>query len=117
MISMTVASMLAIFLAGVVFFIAWLISKQALADREKSSPFECGFDPLSSARVPFSLRFFLLAVIFLIFDVEVVLLFPAVSLLNLTMNSAMIIGIVFFLIILIWGLFHEWNEGSLDWMN
>nr|UYB79135.1 NADH dehydrogenase subunit 3 [Lirapex sp. ZZ-2022] len=116
MISMLWASMLAVFLSLIVFFIAWLISKQAMADREKSSPFECGFDPLSSARTPFSLRFFLLAVIFLIFDVEIVLLIPAISLIGVLVNTKIIIGIFLFLLILVLGLFHEWNEGSLDWL-
>nr|UWT52296.1 NADH dehydrogenase subunit 3 [Neomphalidae sp. Hatoma] len=116
MFSMLLATMVAVILSSVVFFIAWLISKQAMADREKSSPFECGFDPVSSARVPFSLRFFLLAVIFLIFDVEIVLLIPAVSFFSLSSNIMSVVGVLMFLIILIWGLFHEWNEGSLNWM-
>nr|DBA44250.1 TPA_asm: NADH dehydrogenase subunit 3 [Pachydermia laevis] len=110
------ASFLAFFLSAVIFFISWTISKQAMTDREKSSPFECGFDPLSSSRTPFSLRFFLLAVIFLIFDVEIVLLIPAISLLSVMVSFKVTLGIFLFLIILILGLFHEWNEGSLDWL-
>nr|QVM79302.1 NADH dehydrogenase subunit 3 [Teledapalpus zolotichini] len=94
-----------------------LISKKSFSDREKSSPFECGFDPKNSARLPFSLQFFLIAVIFLVFDVEITLLLPLILTLeisNLLNFSIMIMAFIFILLI---GLFHEWNQGALNWMN
>nr|ALO77284.1 NADH deshydrogenase subunit 3 [Scraptia sp. SCR02] len=98
-------------------FIVNLISKKTYTDREKSSPFECGFDPISSARLPFSLHFFLIAVIFLIFDVEITLLFPLIITLKLTNPINYFIIMMFFIMILLGGLFHEWKQGALNWIK
>nr|QNG56255.1 NADH dehydrogenase subunit 3 [Platisus vespertinus] len=92
-----------------------LISKKTFSDREKSSPFECGFDPKSSARLPFSLQFFLIAVIFLIFDVEITLLFPMIILMKISNFLYFFITFMFFLMILLLGVYHEWNQGALNW--
>nr|ASL24542.1 NADH dehydrogenase subunit 3 [Semanotus bifasciatus] len=111
-------------IASVIFIITILlimilniISKKTFSDREKSSPFECGFDPKSSARLPFSLQFFLIAVIFLIFDVEITLILPMV----MTIKTSNILNyssvLVFFMVILVLGLFHEWSQGALNWTN
>jgi len=69
--------LIAIILPPIVLFLAFILSAKSTKDREKASPFECGFDPKRKARIPFSTRFFLLAVIFLVFDIEIVLLIPA----------------------------------------
>nr|YP_009732638.1 NADH dehydrogenase subunit 3 [Ocinebrellus falcatus]QHS71356.1 NADH dehydrogenase subunit 3 [Ocinebrellus falcatus] len=115
MLSSVLSSVVALLLSCVVMGLGWVLAKRAISDREKSSPFECGFDPIKSARLPFSLRFFLLAIIFLIFDVEIVLLFPILISMNNSFSLALVFSLFIFLIILVFGLFHEWNEGSLDW--
>nr|YP_010952741.1 NADH dehydrogenase subunit 3 [Domecia hispida]WMQ53161.1 NADH dehydrogenase subunit 3 [Domecia hispida] len=103
------------FLSSLVMIIASLLAKKSILDREKSSPYECGFDPKSSARLPFSLQFFLIAVIFLIFDVEITLLMPlSFSLVSSSMFAWLIITTLF-LIILLFGLYYEWNQGALEW--
>nr|YP_001816808.1 NADH dehydrogenase subunit 3 [Elysia chlorotica]ACB70187.1 NADH dehydrogenase subunit 3 [Elysia chlorotica] len=84
---------------------------------EKMTPFECGFDPLSKMRAPFSTRFFLLVVLFLIFDVEVALLFPVLSAFSSSSSTMILTVVLAFIAILLFGMFHEWNEGALDWVS
>nr|UGN61595.1 NADH dehydrogenase subunit 3 [Janus megamaculatus]UGN61608.1 NADH dehydrogenase subunit 3 [Janus megamaculatus] len=94
-----------------------LISKKKSTDREKASPFECGFDPLSPPRTPFSLRFYLVSLIFLIFDIEIVILFPLIPALWHSNPINWVITTLLFSMMLIWGLWIEWTEGSLVWVS
>lgn len=94
--------------------IGLFLGKKVKLNREKLCSFECGFDPLESSRNTFSLRFFLLAVVFLIFDIELVLFLPYIIRLSFVVRLKVKIIIGFFVIILFGGLVHELNEGSLD---
>nr|YP_009164786.1 NADH dehydrogenase subunit 3 [Neoneuromus tonkinensis]AKA94238.1 NADH dehydrogenase subunit 3 [Neoneuromus tonkinensis] len=117
MISLLSMSCLILFISSIIMMLASLLSKKSFIDREKASPFECGFDPISSSRMPFSLRFFLIAVIFLIFDVEIALLFPLILIMNYSSIFMWFFTSLIFLIILLIGLYHEWNQGALNWAN
>nr|YP_010852541.1 NADH dehydrogenase subunit 3 [Nycteribia formosana]WGL38770.1 NADH dehydrogenase subunit 3 [Nycteribia formosana] len=102
--------------SSLIMLISFIISIKMIMDREKSSPFECGFDPKSSSRIPFSLHFFLITVMFLIFDVEITLILPMMLTFSFSnMMNWSILTISFILILLI-GLYHEWNLGMLNWM-
>nr|AXS66156.1 NADH dehydrogenase subunit 3 [Tenebrionoidea sp. 3 KM-2017] len=93
-----------------------LTSKKTFMDREKSSPFECGFDPKSHPRMPFSLHFFLISLIFLIFDLEITLLFPFIVTLKYSNIFLYISLFSIFILILLIGLIHEWKQGALNWI-
>jgi NADH-ubiquinone oxidoreductase chain 3 len=82
---------------------------------EKASPYECGFNPINSPRLPFSFRFFLIAILFLIFDLEIALLLVFPFSLSLLYPIKRILFITFFLIILALGLYYEWSRGGLEW--
>nr|YP_010140045.1 NADH dehydrogenase subunit 3 [Balala fujiana]QQK57700.1 NADH dehydrogenase subunit 3 [Balala fujiana] len=92
-----------------------ITNKKNILDMEKSSPFECGFNPMSNKRLPFSIHFFLIAVIFLIFDVEVIIILPSLFSMKYSMTMNWMITLVLFMLTLIMGTFHEWKNGMLDW--
>nr|YP_009255756.1 NADH dehydrogenase subunit 3 [Creobroter gemmatus]AND97229.1 NADH dehydrogenase subunit 3 [Creobroter gemmatus] len=114
---MTIMSTIVMMISFIVMMLTNFLSKKNIEDREKNSPFECGFDPISSSRLPFSLRFFLIAIIFLIFDVDIALLLPMTIILNKLNLITWIITSMLFLLILIIGFYHEWNQGSLEWAS
>nr|QUO98241.1 NADH dehydrogenase subunit 3 [Otocinclus affinis] len=91
----------------------WL--PQMTPDAEKLSPYECGFDPLGSARLPFSLRFFLVAILFLLFDLEIALLLPLPWGNQLPNPTDTLLLASAILILLTLGLIYEWIQGGLEW--
>nr|AQM39855.1 NADH dehydrogenase subunit 3 [Tegra novaehollandiae viridinotata] len=103
------------FLSSLLMLMSSTLSMKTIYDQEKSSPFECGFDPKMSSRLPFSMHFFLISVIFLIFDVEIALLLPLIIILQWSSMISWSMLTLTFLIILLMGLYHEWNQGALDW--
>nr|YP_009536163.1 NADH dehydrogenase subunit 3 [Carinotetraodon travancoricus]AYM35194.1 NADH dehydrogenase subunit 3 [Carinotetraodon travancoricus] len=84
-------------------------------DYQKLSPYECGFDPLGSARLPFSLRFFLVAILFLLFDLEIALLLPLPWGDQLPSPTVTLLWASTLLIMLTLGLIYEWLQGGLEW--
>nr|YP_011003028.1 NADH dehydrogenase subunit 3 [Rhipicephalus bursa]WPR15193.1 NADH dehydrogenase subunit 3 [Rhipicephalus bursa] len=84
--------------------------------KEKNSPFECGFDPFSLSRIPFSLKFFFVGIIFLIFDVEIVVILPF-PLMMMMKNLCFMYSFIFINIVIFMGLLYELNYSMLDWMK
>lgn len=100
-------------LSFIISFFSFILSKK-IPYKEKVSIYECGFNPIYSPGKPFSIRFFLIAILFLVFDLEIFFLFPwGVNSNNLNINSQIII--IIFLIIIILGLIYEWKRGGLEW--
>nr|QAB45885.1 NADH dehydrogenase subunit 3 [Callosciurus notatus] len=84
---------------------------------EKTSPYECGFDPMGSARLPFSMKFFLVAITFLLFDLEIALLLP-LPWASQTNNLTLMLMVAFMLLlILTLGLAYEWIQKGLEWVE
>nr|QNE85472.1 NADH dehydrogenase subunit 3 [Nanna flavipes] len=117
MLSILTISSIILLISMVMMLLATSISKKSIMDREKASPFECGFDPKSSSRLPFSLRFFLITIIFLIFDVEIALILPIILIIKISNMINWTITSIMFILILLLGLYHEWNQGMLNWTN
>nr|YP_009865415.1 NADH dehydrogenase subunit 3 [Rattus sp. NH 2147]QKE47662.1 NADH dehydrogenase subunit 3 [Rattus sp. NH 2147] len=82
---------------------------------EKANPYECGFDPTSSARLPFSMKFFLVAITFLLFDLEIALLLPLPWAIQTTNIITMTMTAFILVTILALGLSYEWTQKGLEW--
>nr|YP_010350338.1 NADH dehydrogenase subunit 3 [Ixodes woyliei]UOK09767.1 NADH dehydrogenase subunit 3 [Ixodes woyliei] len=107
---------LTIFLIPIIIMMTSLfISKKKFMDKEKLSPFECGFDPMSMSRSSFSLKFFMISIIFLIFDIEIVLILPFPMINN--KNLSLYISLILIMTIILLGLMYEWKKGMLEWMK
>ena len=106
------------FVIGIVLGVAPLALSIIVAprkiDEEKISPYECGFEPFENARIRIDIRFYLVAILFIIFDLEIAFLFPwSVVFTELSLLS--FFSMLFFLVILILGFIYEWKKGALEW--
>jgi NADH-quinone oxidoreductase subunit A len=92
---------------------SYFVARQS-PDPEKLSPYECGFEPFSDSRNQFDVRFYLVAILFIIFELEVAFLFPwAVSLKGIGMFG--FLSMIVFLGLLTIGFVYEWKKGALEW--
>jgi NADH-quinone oxidoreductase subunit A len=83
-------------------------------DAEKLSPYECGFEAFDDSRMKFDVRYYLVAILFIIFDLEIAFLFPwAVSL--DTVGTFGLLAMALFLAVLVVGFIYEWKKGALEW--
>nr|AIY69534.1 NADH dehydrogenase subunit 3 [Machaerirhynchus flaviventer] len=110
MFMITLSLSLSIILTALNFWLA-----QMNPDSEKLSPYECGFDPLGSARLPFSIRFFLVAILFLLFDLEIALLLPLPWATQLHTPTTTLMWASILILLLTIGLVYEWTQGGLEW--
>ena len=100
-------------LSTIIFLLSYIFTPK-IPDQEKVSAYECGFNPFDDARATFDVRFYLVAILFLIFDLEISFLFPW----SITLGSLPILGyitMIIFLIILTIGFIYEWYKGALEW--
>ncbi|HUD96120.1 MAG TPA: NADH-quinone oxidoreductase subunit A [Woeseiaceae bacterium] len=99
---------------GVVLLALGFLFGSGRKDEEKLSPYECGFDAFDDSRMKFDVRYYLVAILFIIFDLEIAFLFPwAVSLDIVGGFGLAAMGI--FLAILVVGFIYEWKKGALEW--
>jgi NADH-quinone oxidoreductase subunit A len=111
--SIIIFLVLALGLSGAFVVVNFILSPNN-PDPEKLSAYECGFEPFEDSRMEFDVRFYLVAILFIIFDLEIAFLFPwAISLGNIGLLG--FISMMIFLFILTIGFIYEWKKGALDW--
>jgi NADH-quinone oxidoreductase subunit A len=101
------------FISFLLFLVSYFFVIQ-LPNVEKVSIYECGFNPFTDSRNRFEIRYYIVAILFLIFDLEIIFLFPWIILLN-NLTFLNFFSMILFLIILIIGFIYEWFKGALNW--
>ena len=113
LIFLTVATLL----AGVLLGLGTLIGRLGVGrgdDSEKRTPYECGFDAFEDSRAQFDVRYYLVAILFIVFDLEIAFLFPWASVVG-ELGMAGFVSMMLFLGILVVGFAYEWMKGALEW--
>lgn len=108
---------LILFVPCFLFFLGFWLSMANNITREKRSSYECGFEAIWTARRRFSLRFFLLCVLFVVFDVEIVLIVPILYSMGGVYFSVSLICSILFVLVLVLGCLYERRDGSMDWIR
>jgi NADH-quinone oxidoreductase subunit A len=101
-------------LVGAVFVVIGFALGPQRPDPEKLSPYECGFEAFEDSRMKFDVRYYLVAILFIIFDLEIAFLFPWAVVLD-QIGLAGLLAMVVFLGILVVGFIYEWKKGALEW--
>jgi NADH-quinone oxidoreductase subunit A len=113
LIFLTVATGLALVLLSLGLVIGRLQAK-AKSDKAKLSPYECGFEAFEDSRMKFDVRYYLVAILFIIFDLEIAFLFPWAVVLD-SIGTFGLVAMGIFLFILVVGFIYEWKKGALEW--
>ena len=100
-------------LGVVLLTVGWVLGPKR-PEAEKLSPYECGFEAFEDARMKFDVRYYLVAILFIIFDLEIAFLFPW-ALVFREIGMTAIVAMTIFLGILVVGFVYEWKKGALDW--
>ncbi|MDH3762699.1 MAG: NADH-quinone oxidoreductase subunit A [Gammaproteobacteria bacterium] len=99
---------------GSVFIILGKLLGPSRPDAEKNSPYECGFEAFEDSRMKFDVRYYLVAILFIIFDLEIAFLFPWAIVLD-QVGTFGLLAMAIFLAVLVIGFIYEWKKGALEW--
>jgi len=101
-------------LMGSVFIVLGKLLGPSRPDAEKNSPYECGFEAFEDSRMKFDVRYYLVAILFIIFDLEIAFLFPWAIVLD-EIGTFGLVAMAVFLAVLVIGFIFEWRKGALEW--
>ena len=99
---------------GIVLLVAGKLLSPHKPNQQKLSPYECGFEAFEDSRMKFDVRYYLVAILFIIFDLEIAFLFPWAIVLN-EIGTTGLVAMGIFLLVLIVGFIYEWKKGALEW--